>query len=511
MMKLIQSNNDPTPQDLLECACNTSNEFLRKELEKLLKSKESSRDGGSTRNSMPSRRTVLVKFRSQLNELMKYIEETSVRYIRCIKPNSDMKPKITNHRQTINQLESAGLITAITISRETFPNHLKYDIIWERFLCLYDYDDILGSGRLFSISHSFSFNDKQLKENVTKMLSSLLTIPFIRSDGARVPSFSCGKTKVYFRTGALEHLEGERMEFYSLRAEIIQSWFRCQEARIQFKQTRSLIILTQAKVRRYISRKEFLTVKLSATSFQALFKGFVARQTYGKERSACIVIQSWSRCQNLRLKYNRSKKLVIYTQARIRRFIARRSYLLIILIVKLQSYLKCFTNQRIFQKYRYSAILIQSTVRGIKARQYYVELRRGAIKIQSKWRSYYLKEKYTRIIKATIMLQSYYKARVAVNSYAQARSSCLLIQCHFRMFLANSSLVRFKEMKDSFDQTQAILIQSWYRGIKTRLAYAQQLHSIVVIQSFARMVVPRMNYLLEKELMDDEDDFSQSR
>ncbi len=83
-----------------------------------------------------SKNTVMAKFRTQLNELMTYIEQTSVRYIRCIKPNSDMKPRIMNHRHTMNQLESAGLVTAITISRETFPNRYVCRKIFKHFFYL---------------------------------------------------------------------------------------------------------------------------------------------------------------------------------------------------------------------------------------------------------------------------------------------------------------------------------------------------------------------------------------
>ena len=168
---------------MLECACKSTNPLIREELTKHIESKAPPQHGRSNRSSMAAKRTVLAKFRSQLNELMGYIEQTSVRYIRCIKPNSGMKPRIINHKETMNQLESAGLVTAITISRETFPNRLKYDIIWERFLCLYKVEEVTSSSktsRLFSIAHSFSFTEEQLKENVKKMLSALLTEPFIR-------------------------------------------------------------------------------------------------------------------------------------------------------------------------------------------------------------------------------------------------------------------------------------------------------------------------------------------
>eukprot|EP00957_Ditylum_brightwellii_P163427 12442836-Ditylum_brightwellii.AAC.1 len=36
----------------------------------------------------------------------------------------------------MGQLGSAGIVTAINISKNIFPNQLPYDIVWDRFHCL---------------------------------------------------------------------------------------------------------------------------------------------------------------------------------------------------------------------------------------------------------------------------------------------------------------------------------------------------------------------------------------
>ena len=53
----------------------------------------------------------------------------------------------------------------------------------------------------------------ELKANVENLLRILLVTPFTRVDGVRVPSYTCAKTKVYFRAGALESLEADLFEY----------------------------------------------------------------------------------------------------------------------------------------------------------------------------------------------------------------------------------------------------------------------------------------------------------
>ena len=89
------------------------------------------------RRSLSSKRTVLSKFRSQVSKIIQTIVSTRTRNIRCIKPNTSMLPGVTDHIETIRQLLSTGLVTTITISHETFPNYLYYDVAWDGLQCLF--------------------------------------------------------------------------------------------------------------------------------------------------------------------------------------------------------------------------------------------------------------------------------------------------------------------------------------------------------------------------------------
>jgi myosin-5 len=138
--------------------------------------------------------TVWTKFRTQLNSLMKMLNETQSRYVRCVKPNTLKKPLVMQHMTTVEQLRCAGVVAAVTISRSAFPNRLDHRACLERFKLLQ------GKGK----------KDKgDPKEEVTKLLSHVLK-PLEGDDGQ--PPFVVGKTRVYFRAGTLEFLEAERVK-----------------------------------------------------------------------------------------------------------------------------------------------------------------------------------------------------------------------------------------------------------------------------------------------------------
>ena len=325
---------------------------------------------GNKRGSK-SKKTVLSKFQSQLNLLMKCIEETKTRYIRCIKPNSTHTARKLNHRETMNQLESAGLVTAITISRETFPNRLPYELIWERFQCLYD-------------ASKTNKND-DIHVNVEEMLTSLLTIPFIRADGARVPSFACGKTKVFFRAGSLEHLESDRMQFVSHHATTIQTWYRGVS-----------------------SQKKFLKFKQSMIRIQSLARGRKDRKAYQSKRTTIVFIQAKGRMMIQRRHYSWLRRSAVQIQSLCRMRAARKFYFLSLSsIIRIQNRIRTFHCRRTLKKKLSASLKIQSYWRGSKARAYAIELMkqqskeaRSVIKIKSIWRMYKAKVRVKRIIKA---------------------------------------------------------------------------------------------------------------
>jgi myosin-5 len=200
----LARNQDTLGDDLIQISKKSTNDIIANHLqnEKMMNNQE---EPAAAASAAPRRGksniasdTLWTKFRTQLNSLMKNLNETQSRYIRCIKPNTMKKPLVMQHMTTIEQLRCAGVVAAITISRSAFPNRLDHRACYERFKVLKKKE----KGRRQKkekIDH---------KEEITKMLEKILAP--LEVDGKQ--AFVMGKTRVYFRSGALEYLETERMK-----------------------------------------------------------------------------------------------------------------------------------------------------------------------------------------------------------------------------------------------------------------------------------------------------------
>jgi myosin-5 len=190
--------------------------------------------------------TVWTKFRTQLNSLMKMLNETQSRYIRCIKPNTIKAPLVMMHMTTIEQLRSAGVVAAVTVSRSAFPNRLDHRSCLERFNVLTKKGKKEPKG--------------EIKEDVIKLLTYALE-PFDDNTDPDKDPFVVGKTRVYFRAGALEFLESERMKGWDKWALDIQ---RCTRGWLVRRKTSSLkmsskapmITKIQTRVRMFLAKRE---------------------------------------------------------------------------------------------------------------------------------------------------------------------------------------------------------------------------------------------------------------
>jgi myosin-5 len=301
----VTKNMDTLPTDLQECAKKSSNEIVAKHLDNesvmntvstdtTKKRRLPKKAPTSTRKVMtpvssrkvmagmgsPQRSsakgsnlvgvTVWTKFKNQLSDLMGSLEKTQSRYIRCLKPNSMKMPLIMEHNSTVEQLRCAGVVAAVTISRSAFPNRLEHDVVLDRFKSLWKKHE-----------HTKAMNDTlevdDPNEKAAMMVKTLLTgaleshRSIVSTDS--VKPFVTGKTRTYFRAGALEFLE-------SLRVNRLGTWC-CDIQRI---------------VRRFVARRCFLRVRLLSIRLQSLSRRRTARQNYLKVRSASIVVECWYRC-----------------------------------------------------------------------------------------------------------------------------------------------------------------------------------------------------------------------
>ena len=313
--KFIERNLDKIPPLLLQCAMKSTNPLIRDEFQQLSSKQEQPKSGGPKKRSEATKHFVLTKFRQQLSSLMSLIEESRTRYIRCVKPNKSMLPKIMDHTHTVSQLESAGLVTAIIISRESFPNRLSYELVLERFRFLsYMFDDCqLGFG--------------DIKKDAETLLSNLLKGVSSETHSGKVKAFACGKTKVYFRAGALEIIETIRQEHYAKAAVRLQAWIRPILLKQNYQKARLGMVLLQSEVRRLIASKAFTKKRQSALVMQCFVRKTLAmlELTRRRENHASTVIQTTWRGMKPRVEFSIIRLQIIRIQSVARMLMGKKA------------------------------------------------------------------------------------------------------------------------------------------------------------------------------------------
>ena len=278
----VQKNMDSIPNDLLDCACKSTNNLISTELKAAADAKQSVSGRGKK-----SKLTVATKFRQQLTGLMSNISKTKTRYIRCIKPNPEKKPLKFHLSSSVQQLRCAGVVAAVTISRVAFPNRLTHDTVIERFRCLSSMTIEDGEEKKDDTG-----DESPLKGPVDMLLTNLLKSMEVTEGGKVTKVFVMGKSRVYFRAGALEYLENQRLIALGTLATSIQRMIRGFVAISKFITLKNTTIATQALRRRTKARNDYIKMRLTAIQIECWTRVLIAKAKLlqlKKEDRACKI------------------------------------------------------------------------------------------------------------------------------------------------------------------------------------------------------------------------------
>ena len=189
----VKKNNDLLATDLELCVNQSKNPIVAYN--------ESNGSDDKRKRSNVVAATVWTKYREGLSTLLAEIEQTRTRYIKCIKPNDEKKPAAATNQLVLDQLRSSGVVGAIEMTRASFPNRLEHRDVLDRFFCLLPSSQPRGPVR----------TQKKLLEHV----NTILTSSNFASENEIGDMFAIGRTRTYFRSGFLEHLEAQRTEAMS--------------------------------------------------------------------------------------------------------------------------------------------------------------------------------------------------------------------------------------------------------------------------------------------------------
>jgi len=327
------------PSDLLNCAKLSSNAIIANELnneemmhpmnkgikpsvtgtkkKKRPKAAQSSAVGKKIRRRSSNivAETVWTKFKSQLSRLMDTLGGTKTRYIRCIKPNTLKAPLIMEHVSTVEQLRCAGVVAAVTISRSAFPNRLEHISILNRFKSLWPKGD-----HITVLENENLDIDERCKKATDILLTLALKEMEFEKNRSRFRAFVMGKTRAYFRAGALEFLEAERMKYLGSYALTIQTAIRCFTRKSMYKRYRQALTTLQANYRRIVQRRIYEIYRQAAIRIECWYRVvFASRRVYHLMRyTRAIMIQTqWRmRCDKRELRTAIDAAIVIQSMVR---------------------------------------------------------------------------------------------------------------------------------------------------------------------------------------------------
>jgi len=322
-------NRDELPAAASDLLLNSSEQFVS---QLLVLDEDTSGEGGagsSLSSSMASPnsksasgkskkqlKTVFVKFKAQLTDLLERLSITQPHYIRCLKPNETAEPFLFSQARVGEQLRYGGVLEAVRVSRSGFPVRMPHGDFYERYRRLVSEDGSASEAESSKNAHSLplTLSDKisaaETEKFTLKLIKMLQSSPTSsKEEEYRAESVQFGKTKVFFRQEAHDALE----------------------ARIVSSRTRAATKL-QTSSRRNLATKDYFLKKSSAVTLQKHRRGQLCRKELKVWYKSAVLIQVVCRMRSARktvegVRVVRKNQAALDIQKTFRGMPARRSYL----------------------------------------------------------------------------------------------------------------------------------------------------------------------------------------
>uniref|UniRef100_A0A6N2KTU9 Myosin motor domain-containing protein n=1 Tax=Salix viminalis TaxID=40686 RepID=A0A6N2KTU9_SALVM len=265
------------------------------------------------------------RFKLQLQQLMETLNSTEPHYIRCVKPNNQLKPAIFENVNIMQQLRCGGVLEAIRISMAGYPTRRPFFEFVNRF------------GLLCPEALAGSYDEKVACKKILEKKG--------------LQGFQIGKTKVFLRAGQMAELDARRAEVLNNAAKTIQGRVQTHYARKRFIALRKATVSVQSlwrgrlackifdgmrreaaaikiqkHTRRYAARTAYKKLHVSALVVQTGLRAMVACKEFRfrKQTKAATIIQARWRCHKAVSYFKRLKRSAVVTQTGWRSRVARR-------------------------------------------------------------------------------------------------------------------------------------------------------------------------------------------
>ncbi|KAH1216511.1 Myosin-11 [Glycine max] len=242
------------------------------------------------------------RFKLQLQQLMDALSLTEPHYIRCVKPNSLLKPCIFENMNVIQQLRSGGVLEAVRIKCAGFPTH-------------WTFHDFLT--RLGILAPEVLRGNFEEKDSCKKILEKI-----------GLAGYQIGKTQIFLRAGQMAELDAQRAFLLSSSATVIQKHTKTHFSRKKYIALQKSSVFLQSICRGELARRSYYHMKreAGAVRIQKYMRGTLARKWYTKIKISAIVLQTGFRAVAACNKFRYRKQISASTTIQVRGMKNMQSY-----------------------------------------------------------------------------------------------------------------------------------------------------------------------------------------
>lgn len=200
----LLKNNDDVPQDLTTMLQGSNDEMVRNYVLTLQAQAPQAPSGG--RRSSLRKQSIADGFILSMAKLVKTLNESTCSFIRCIKPNAELRPMTFNNLYSLEQIRALGLVQVCAVMKIGLPTRISFPELKEA----------LGPVAK-EVEQLFQGHPEET------LIASLLYAFNIPQD-----VYQLGRTKLFFKSGQLEALDRIlSTDFLAQKADIMK---RLEEA-----------------------------------------------------------------------------------------------------------------------------------------------------------------------------------------------------------------------------------------------------------------------------------------
>jgi len=244
-----------------------------------------SQQGAQRRVQQLFGRTVIQAFRSELDKLINSLQRdgTHCHYVRCLKPNAELRPLVFDGERVLRQCRYSGLLETVQIRQHGYPHRRPFAAFVQRYAA------VCWPVRLaerWGLQLPLCLHDLPEEElamwarDMTSMASGRAACD-MSGDHTRGPEIVMGRTKILMRPAALARLEASTAQMEVCVAVPLQAMVRRGLQRMKFMLKRWVAARLQATFRGQITRRAVAVLRSifaqAAGAIQRHFRGYCVR------------------------------------------------------------------------------------------------------------------------------------------------------------------------------------------------------------------------------------------